>query len=616
MNLRYIFRYLFLGLIAAAINMAAVDGQNSTTVEVEVSTQKVLMGGKAYYLHSVKKGQTLYSIARTYGCTVNEVLQENPGLTEELKVDQVIKLPVKEKIPVSTEAGKEVMHTVMQGQTLFSIARMYGVSVQDIRLANQLTSDTLRVSQQLVIPVSKRIEATTVVAGTAPSATGQYRLHQVQAGETLYSLAKRYGTTVEKILELNPDQREGLKLGAEIKIPLSDTGIQPVAVNCDSIRFQLSGKSISIALLLPLFADNNEKLDNTEEENRQELLQSQKGSEDFPPVVMNFIEFYQGVLLAVEDLKKEGLNIELNVFDTGKGKEKISAIVSQPAFQQSKLIIGPVFSDQIPVVAAYALKNRIPVVLPVTAADSLVHQTYGMFQVFSGQKGEIDQLIKAISADSVQNILVVYNGKDPQQFNQQIHNQLMPLTSTASKKVKEFYVYNYDFKDLLANLDTSRNHVICFSVDEVFVASLLGQLEKKLLYFPIRTYGMSEWLAFNSVDLHYFYDQQLICFSNFYVDYGHERVLRFLKKYRLRFGTEPVRNSKFGYNFCMLGYDLAQYFATATACLDSNFAAYSCVPYRAINVKLQFLSATPGGGYFNRTFYRLQFRQDYTFSVE
>lgn len=615
MKLECTFRYLIIGIIAV-VSIVVVKGQNSPSIEVEVSTQKVLIGGKAYYLHSVKKGQTLYSIAKAYGCTVNDVLQENPGLTEELKVDQVIKLPVKEKAPVSIDAGKEVMHTVMQGQTLFSIARMYGVSVQDIRLTNQLTSDTLRVSQQLVIPVTKRTEATTVVAGTAPSATGQYRLHQVQAGETLYSLAKKYGTTVEKILEINPDQCDGLKLGAEIKIPAGDVAIQPLVLNCDTINFQLKGKSISIALLLPLFADNNEKLENTEEENRQELLQSQKGVENFPPIVMNFIEFYQGVLLAVEDLKKEGLNIELNVFDTGKGKEKISSIVSQPAFQRSQLIIGPVFSEQIPIIATYARQNRIPVVLPVTTADSLVQQTNGLYQVFSGQKGEIDQLIKAISTDSVRNILVVYNGKDNPQFNQQIHNQLIPLTSNASKKLKEFYVYNYDFKDLLANLDTSRNHVICFSVDEVFVASLLGQLEKKLLYFPIRTYGMSEWLAFNSVDLHYFYDQQLTCFSNFYVDYDHEKVLRFLKKYRLRFGTEPVRNSKFGYNFCMLGYDLVQYFAAAVACMGNNFAAYSCVPYTAINVKLQFTPAIPGGGYFNHAFYRLQFRQDYTFSVE
>lgn len=616
MNFECTFRYLIFGIIAIVINVTVVNGQNTPTIEVEISTQKVLIGGKAYYLHSVKKGQTLYSIARAYGCTVNEVLQENPGLTEELKVDQVIKLPVKEKSPVATDTGKEVMHTVMQGQTLFSIARMYGVSVLDLRLANQLTSDTLRVSQQLVIPVSKKTEATTVVAINVPSVSRQYLSHRVQTGETLFSLAKRYGTTVEKILELNPDQRDGLKLGAEVKIPVGDASVQPLAVNCDSFNFQLRGKSISIALLLPLFADSNDRQEYIDDDNRQELLQPQRGEETFPPVVMNFIEFYQGILLAVEDLKKEGLNIDLNVFDTGRGREKINAIVSQPAFQRSQLIIGPVFSEQIPIIAAYARQNRVPVVLPVTAADSLVQHTYGMFQVFSGQKGEIEQHIKAITPDSVRNILVVYNGRDNQQFNQQIRNLLAPIANNATKKVREFYIYNYDFKDLLANLDTSRNNVLCFSNDEVFVTSLLGQLEKKLLYFPVRTYGMSEWLSFNSVDLHYFYDQQLISFSNFYVDYKQEKVLRFLKKYRLRFGTEPVRNSKFGYNFCMLGYDLAQYFAMAVVCLGNNFAAYYCVPYSPINVKLQFTPATPGGGYFNRAFYRLQFRQDYTFSAE
>lgn len=619
MKCKCIFRYFVYGIMLFS-GTHAIVGQNTPTVEVEVSTQKVLIGGKPYYLHTVKKGQTLYSIARAYHCTVNEILQENNSLTDEIKVDQVIKVPVKETTDEVVDKEKGVVHTVMQGQTLYSIARMYGISVENIKLANQLTSDTLRVSQQLVIPVNKKTDVT--AADTSAIVNKHYITHRVQAGETLYSLAKMYGTTIDKILEINPDQREGLKVGAELRILPNDSTLllsSKTAVSCDSLKFIVKGKSVTIALLLPFFANNQEIKGEEEEESREELLISPKVAESFPPVVMNFVEFYQGVLLAIEDLKKEGVNIELNVFDTGKGTDNIKSILSQPLFQRSQLIIGPVFSDQIPIVASYARQNRVPVVLPVTAADSIVQQTNSMFQVFSGQIGEIQQILKAVEADSVRNILVVYNEKDIQQYNQQIRKQLTTLFdhATTAKRIREFNIYGYDFNDLLASLDSiTMNHVVSFSNDEVFVATLLGQLEKKLLYYPIHTYGMSEWLSFNSIDLNYFYNQQLTCYSNFYVNYEDEKVLRFLKKYRLRFGSEPVRNSKFGFNYCMLGYDLTRYFAVAVTCLGGNFNTYNCTPYPAVNVKLKFESPVGTGGYVNRGFYRLQYNTNFTFSVE
>ncbi|MGC8803948.1 MAG: PBP1 and LysM peptidoglycan-binding domain-containing protein, partial [Bacteroidales bacterium] len=493
------------------------------------------------------------------------------------------------------------------------------VSVEDIRQANQLTSDTLRVSQQLVIPVNRKTDVSS--KDTPAIVDKRFITHRIQPGETLYSLAKLYGTTVDKILEINPDQRESLKVGAELKIPPTDSTliIPKTVISCDSLKFLVKGKSISIALLLPLFANNQGSKGDEDEESREEMLISSKVDENFPPVVMNFVEFYQGVLLAIEDLKKEGLNIELNVFDTRKGTDNINTILSQPAFQRSQLIIGPVFSDQIPMVASYARQNRVPVVLPVTAADSIVEQTNNMFQILSGQKGQIQQILKAVEADSVRNILVVYNAKDNPLYNQQIRKQLTTLfnNTTVAKKIREFNIYGNDFNDLLASLDSvTMNHVVSFSNDEVFVATLLGQLEKKLLYYPIHTYGMSEWLSFNSIDLNYFYNQQLTCFSNFYVNYQDEKVLRFLKKYRLRFGSEPVRNSKFGFNYCMLGYDLTRYFVTAVTCLGSNFNAYDCTPYPAMNVKLKFESPIGTGGYVNRAFYRLQYNKNFTFLVE
>ncbi|MGC8803435.1 MAG: LysM peptidoglycan-binding domain-containing protein, partial [Bacteroidales bacterium] len=115
MEFKRIFRCFIYG-IALFTSTYILEAQNVPTVEVEISTQKVLIGGKPYYLHTVKKGQTLYSIARAYRCTVNEILQYN-NLADEIKVDQVIKVPVKDVTSEPTDKGSSVVHTVMQGQT-------------------------------------------------------------------------------------------------------------------------------------------------------------------------------------------------------------------------------------------------------------------------------------------------------------------------------------------------------------------------------------------------------------------------------------------------------------------------------------------------------------------
>lgn len=141
-------------------------------------------GGTVYV---VQAGDTLFSIAVRFGTTVEAIRQANNLTGDTIYVGQNLVIPGG-GVPA---VGTPTVYIVQAGDTLFSIALRYGVTVEAIKSANGLGSDFIYVGQRLVIP------------GGQPSTPGQVRYHVVQPGDTLLSIAVTYGTTVEAIVQAN-----------------------------------------------------------------------------------------------------------------------------------------------------------------------------------------------------------------------------------------------------------------------------------------------------------------------------------------------------------------------------------------------------------------------------
>ncbi|MBC7225190.1 MAG: LysM peptidoglycan-binding domain-containing protein, partial [Anaerolineae bacterium] len=137
--------------------------------------------------HVVQAGDTLFSIAVQYGTTVEAIRQANNLTSDTIYVGQRLVIPG----GGAPAVGTPTVHIVQAGDTLFSIALRYGVTVEAIKSANGLGSDFIYVGQRLVIP------------GGQPSQPGQVRYHVVQPGDTLLTIAVQYGTTVEAIVQAN-----------------------------------------------------------------------------------------------------------------------------------------------------------------------------------------------------------------------------------------------------------------------------------------------------------------------------------------------------------------------------------------------------------------------------
>lgn len=166
------------------------------------------INGKVVVIHKVDAGETLYGLSKRYGTTVEEILKFNPTADGGLEIGQIVKIPYVRSVKTLPTSG--TIHRVAEKETLFSISRMYGISVDDIKSWNNLTSNSLAVGQELVIrkkdtPVESR--------PSAPAMSSTAGIHTVEAKETLYSISKEYGVSVDQLKVWNSLSSNELSTG-------------------------------------------------------------------------------------------------------------------------------------------------------------------------------------------------------------------------------------------------------------------------------------------------------------------------------------------------------------------------------------------------------------------
>ncbi len=150
------------------------------------------VGDETFY--TVKKGDTLYSIARKYGITINELKDLNNLSSNLISVGQKLKVI------------DDNSYIVKKGDTLYSIARKYNTTVNELKRINNLTNDSLSIGQTIILKSDMKPEE-------------DYITYSVVAGDNLYKIAQKYNTTVSDIVALNNLSTSILQIGQSLLIP-------------------------------------------------------------------------------------------------------------------------------------------------------------------------------------------------------------------------------------------------------------------------------------------------------------------------------------------------------------------------------------------------------------
>lgn len=171
------------------------------------SIRTEVIDGKMFIIHRVEQKETLFSISRKYGVALIVVVESNPSTGSGLEVGTLIKVPYTPNKTVKTKEG--IVHKVGPKETLYSISKQYGVTVDDIKSWNNLTANGLNMGQELLIKEK--------VSDKIPDKK-EVNTHTVAASETMYAIARKYGITLKQIRDWNQLTSDELKPGQVISI--------------------------------------------------------------------------------------------------------------------------------------------------------------------------------------------------------------------------------------------------------------------------------------------------------------------------------------------------------------------------------------------------------------
>lgn len=207
----------------SATDLANLNNLVGTTIRVGQVLQIPTVSGSnpaSLFIYTVKKGDSLYSIARKYETTVQAIISLNNLKSNNLSIGQQLRIP-ENVVSINPTVPSFENYVVKKGDSLYSIARKYGVTVEQIKQDNGLSSNNLSIGQNLKIRTKKEdVEVVEECIGTAyiPSTPSNDITYVVKKGDSLYTIAKKYNTSVDIIKRKNNLTSNSLQIGQVLKI--------------------------------------------------------------------------------------------------------------------------------------------------------------------------------------------------------------------------------------------------------------------------------------------------------------------------------------------------------------------------------------------------------------
>lgn len=525
----------------------------------------VYVNGEKFYVHIVSAGETLYSISRRYGVDMAEILEYNPSAADGLKPDVTMKIPVTGGDVVQNTEKKRrrdyETHTVAAGETLYSVSRIYSVSVGTL-LEDNPETDPAHISVGTKLYVRKsamgtaadrqmQVEAEPHRETENKTSSDGYIYYTVRSGDTLYSLSRRFDTAPETIVSLN-GLSEGLRAGETIKLPASVSAAadeQPtendVAPSASARMFGVvtAGRPVRMALLLPL---------------------TRNGA-----INGNYADFYRGFLLGLEHLKEHGISAEVTLCDTEQNPDTAASLAEDilPALRPD-IIVGPVYENELASVTAYAEGHNVPVVSPLA---SLVSSDSGvLFQMSPDLSHKYDKVADLF--DDSREVTLLYGHSVDREFEQEILSQL-----NGKRFVKKYY--SYDNKpderrenggssvgfsapaDLSGLLRGSGDRVFVImsdnetEVDRIMAAIASAEISLKARERTAADFvvlGNPKWLRFPNLDRAVFFNNRVVILTSYYAQKGLESVDRFDERYITEYDAVPTPYAYRGYDAAVI----------------------------------------------------------------
>ena len=587
----------------------------ATILSVAPAGMIVAQSTAGHFIHTVTKGQSLYSISSMYNVSIADIVKENPGSDAGIKVGQSLKIP-------QNGDNQVTFHTIQSGETLYKLSVKYGVSVERICKANPgLSAKNFRVDQVIAIPpVAKSEQVSAEVVDQLPASPAKVEkkdeslkpncrdMHRVERKETVYSICKQYGITEEELLAANPEiKNKKLKKGKFLCIPYpketanTTTPTQPQtnldAALTDAQLFDRNKKknekisTIKAAVVLPFNTDGT-------------------GTRDEQ---VRMVEYYEGFLMAMDSLKKQGISIDLYTYDSGKTASSVNKILNKAEMKNMDIIFGPAHPEQVKPMAEFAQKHNSRLVIPFSSKGDDVFGNPAVYQINTPQSylySEVyEHYLRKFPNAHVIFLDAATGHTDKDDFVKGLKEELKNRQITF----KELRGENINPEGMKLAVDSLRENVIIpTSGKNVVLTKILPQLivtSREHPNYDMKLFGYPEWQTYTDDHLANFFELNTYFYSSFYTNNLFPAAIQFTNAYRKWFSKDMVNTyPKYG----MLGFDTAYFFLKGLNDYGSNFEDHvKQMQVTPIQTGFKFDRVNNWGGFINRKVFFVNFTKNY-----
>ncbi|MBO7437369.1 MAG: LysM peptidoglycan-binding domain-containing protein [Bacteroidaceae bacterium] len=575
-------------------------------------------GAQEYFMHTVTQGQGLYSISRMYGVTEDEIIRLNPGSEKVIRTGEQLRIPNKKQ----TASGK--FHTIQKGETLFRLSVQNRISVKELCDANPgLSVDNFKVGQVITIPApsDKDPLASTIEnagenapqeiqtdAQTIKSDTAVYKTtHVVKKRETIFRICRNYDITQEEFLEANPEYKyTKLKQGAVVKIPFSSREIAQRKQRILEARNRM--ESIPDSMLFSMNELQEEKSDGTL---TAALILPFSLEDSTTTLQKQMVEFYQGILLALDRLKEENISVNLKVFDSQGEGNSLEPLLESGKLDDVNIIFGPRWTNQITEVARWSTVHQVPLVLPMNAgADDVFNNPY-VYQLNTPQS-YFNQEIYNHFLEQFDNANVILLDADEYRRNEFIDGLKHTLSDHGIPLTTLMVDTTYQI--LMDTLVPGKQNIFIINSDESGpLNTMLPVLQiinrTKAPEIETHLFGYPKYQIYAADHLEEFYEVDTWFYTWFYTNNMLKESVEFNTLFRRSFSRQMMISYP---SFAPYGYDTGYFFLKGLATYGKDFENHlNDLETDPVHVGFKFERVNNWGGFINRKVFFIHFSNDY-----
>lgn len=494
----------------------ALVGALSAALAQEV----VVVNGVKYVVHDVVKGETLYSLSKRYGVTVDDIISANAVLTDGLKAGQRIKIIAKR----AEEEGvaKSLMHKVVRGETLYSLAKQHNLTVEELRLSNPHIKKGLKAGQVIEIPIK---EAVVVEKPTSQPTEQPVPVAQAEVATT---------ASVEPTLVQDATAEE--------------SGIKQI-----SFRTLKHGDRAEVALMLPL------------------------GTKEQPS--QNYLDFYRGFLIGLDSVRMSGHSVNLSLYNTAHDYNRVAEIISSGALDRADLVVGPVYEDELIPVATALREKGTPIVSPL--ANLTQTASNSVFQMSPSPASKLEKVRGMF--DGSKRVVIISTDSVDKEFDAEVRSMLKDTSYVVEHK----YIYEHpsviekrekerekmreaglevedtpspsDMSPLLRGEEptvivvTADNEIEVDRILAAIASANIALTARSQRVVPFVVFGNNRWNRYRNIDRAILFTNNVTMLSTYHARRSEPIIRAFDKRFVEEFGTLP---SLYAYR----GYDAAVVF--------------------------------------------------------